>query len=336
MKFSKMIFFLTMVMGTLITVSSYTWLSMWLGLEINLLSIIPLFKKKNNMFPTEATLKYFIIQSMASTMFMFSMILNMNLIEQINNLTNKTVMIIFYTSILTKMGSAPFHAWFPEVLEGLSWMNCLIMLTWQKLAPMIILMQNFKLNPLMIIIIILSSTISGIIGLNQVSMRKIMAYSSINHIAWMISSMLSTKMIWILYFLIYLLISLMIIMTLNITKTYFIHQMSLIKNNKLLNLSFNLNFLSLGGLPPFLGFFPKWLTINFLVYSQNYFMSTILILFTLVMLFIYSRIMFSAMTVLSSENLLKTSLLKTKFLLILFNFIAIFSLLFCPLIIYFI
>nr|QTF74904.1 NADH dehydrogenase subunit 2 [Colasposoma dauricum] len=321
-------FFLTMISGTIITLSSYSWMSMWMGLEINLLSIIPLLKQNNNKFPSEAAFKYFIVQSLASTMFLFSMILNMNLIEFI--LMNKISLIILYSSILTKLGSAPFHAWFPEVVEGLNWMNCILMLTWQKVAPMIILIQNLKLNYFIITIIVLSSMLGSIIGMNQTSMRKILAYSSINHIAWMISSMLSNKMIWMIYFIIYSIISITIIISLKMYKIYFIYQLSMLKDNNTLNLLFNLNFLSLGGLPPFLGFFPKWLTINYLILMNSYFLTITLIMFTLIMLFIYTRILFSSMTINSNTNYLKIeNFSKNK--LVLINFFSLISLIFCPL-----
>nr|YP_010155744.1 NADH dehydrogenase subunit 2 [Colasposoma dauricum]QQY84935.1 NADH dehydrogenase subunit 2 [Colasposoma dauricum] len=329
MKFYKLMFTLTMIMGTLITISSYSWMSMWMGLEINLLSIIPLLKSINNQFPAESAFKYFIIQSIASTSFLFSMILNYNLIEQLNNFFNLTINIIFYASILTKIGAAPFHAWFPEVLEGLSWSKCFIMLTWQKIAPMIIILQNFKFNFMMLIIIMLSSFTGSILGLNQISLRKIMAYSSINHISWMLASIPSTKIIWLMYFLIYTMISLVIILTLNYMKLYFFHQLGFLKNNKILNMLLSLNFLSLGGLPPFLGFFPKWLTINFLILNNNFFIALMLIIFTLISLFIYTRITFSSLTLLNKDYQMK-EITKTTLWLIQLNFLILSSLLLCP------
>nr|YP_010953068.1 NADH dehydrogenase subunit 2 [Trichochrysea japana]WMQ75977.1 NADH dehydrogenase subunit 2 [Trichochrysea japana] len=331
LKFYKILFLVSMTAGTLITISSYSWLSMWMGLEINLLSIIPLLKSPNNQFPTEASFKYFITQSIASTAFLFSMILSFNKMEQILQLTPQIVMIILYASILTKMGAAPFHAWLPEVLEGLSWKKCLLMLTWQKIAPMIILMQNIKLSLPLISITIFSSAVGSILALNQISMRKIMAYSSINHSAWMISSMISMKMIWYIYFLIYSLISITIMMMLNSMKTFFIHQINIFKLNKATNLIFTLNFLSLGGLPPFLGFLPKWLTINFLIYENNYLLTMFLILFTLVALFVYTRIIFSSMMLsLTENNIMSTK--KMSNLMITLNFIILSGLLMSPLI----
>nr|ARH54143.1 NADH dehydrogenase subunit 2 [Bromius obscurus] len=324
-------FFFSMMSGTLITLSSYSWMSMWIGLEINLLSIIPLMKNNNNKFSTEAAFKYFITQSMASTLFLFSMIMNINLTEQINSFSSQILSIVFYTSIFIKVGAAPYHAWFPEVLEGLSWMNCLLMLTWQKIAPLVILLQNFKPSLYMTSIICISAFVGSIVGLNQTSMRKIMGYSSINHIAWMLSSMFTQKMIWVIYFTIYTAISIIIVLTFKIMKTMFLHQMTMIKSNKTMNIIFMLNFLSLGGLPPFLGFLPKWLTINFLINNENMFLSLILIMTAMISLFIYSRIMFSSILMSSEESLLKFNS-KMKFKYLFFNLAMLAMLVVCPLI----
>nr|APX39940.1 NADH dehydrogenase subunit 2 [Chaetocnema scheffleri] len=317
-------FFNLMIISTLITISSYSWFSMWIGLEINLLSIIPIFKSNLNYFPAEATIKYFITQTLASIFILFTIILLINTNELMFKINNYYLMLILNSSLLTKLGAAPFHSWFPEVSEGLNWMNNLILMTWQKIAPSILLMYNININ-FFIYIIILSSLVSGIYGLNQTSLRKILAYSSINHISWMLASMFFNKTIWINYFMIYTIISINIIMIFSYFNIFNISQMSLIfKSNKIMNLLLMMNFFSLGGLPPFLGFYPKWLTLNLLIYNNFYFISLILVLLTLMTLYFYTRLMFSSLTLITNE-----SLLNLKFnnkLLIILNLIVLMSL----------
>lgn len=237
----------------------------------------------------------------------------------------------FYSRILIKLGAAPFHAWFPEVLEGLTWINCLILITWQKIAPIVILIQNFKLSIFLILVIITSSIIRGIIGFNQISIRKIIAYSSINHVAWIITRILRTKIIWLIYFLIYSLISIVITSTINTYKILYFHQINNLTIQKNLNLLINLNFLSLGGLPPFLGFLPKWLTINFLINGNNYTLTTLLVIHTLISLFIYTRILFSGIALISSETLKINLKLKPNFFLISRNLLILVRIIRCPL-----
>nr|ASL05693.1 NADH dehydrogenase subunit 2 [Xylotrechus magnicollis] len=327
----KILFFLTLVMGTLITISSYSWFSMWMGLEINLLSMIPLMTNSKSSYPSESALKYFITQALASSVVLFAIIMFLNFNESAPQDSSNLIMMILNSALLTKLGAAPFHSWFPEVMEGLDWTNCLILLTWQKIAPMIMIMYNMNMTIFFSSIIIFSSLISGILGLNQVSLRKIMAYSSINHIGWMIAAMHSQS-IWMIYFIVYTLISINIIVIFQQNKIYFIKQLhNVLNQSKTLKMLFMMNFLSLGGIPPFLGFLPKWLTVNSLVNLEFYMISFILIILTLVTLFFYLRITFSTLTLLSSEVIMTKIQVKT-FWAFMINFLVLSGLAFCTLI----
>nr|APX40629.1 NADH dehydrogenase subunit 2 [Colaspidema barbarum] len=324
-----MMFFSSMMFGTLITISAYSWFSMWIGLEINLLSIIPLLKSPSSLYPSEAAMKYFITQSLASTVLLFSVIMISNLNEFLPQNSFMYLTIMLNSAILLKLGAAPFHSWFPEVLDGLNWTNNLVMLTWQKVAPMILLSYNLQMTEFLTLIILLSSIISGILGVNQISLRKIMAYSSINHMAWMIASLLSIKLIWMIYFLIYSMISINIILMFKYLNIFYLKQLfSSLNSNKIFKLFFIMNFFSLGGLPPFLGFLPKWLVINNLVENNFYTLSFVLIIFTLLPLFFYMRITFSTLMFATNEIILNTTK-KINFKIILLNFISLMGLFVC-------
>nr|QRW36384.1 NADH dehydrogenase subunit 2 [Nebrioporus cooperi] len=311
----KLIFISTLFMGTMITVSSYSWLGTWMGLEINLLSFIPLISMKNNSFSSEAAIKYFLIQALASSIFLLSMILLITKNKMINEMYmfNKIMFMIINSTILLKIGAAPFHFWFPEIIEGLNWMNSLILLTWQKIAPMIILSYTIKNNLFMMIIIILSTFIGSIGGLNQISMRKIMAYSSINHIGWMLSTFMINEMMWIMYFLIYSLMSISIISILNKFNIFMLKQIFLlISKNYFIKFFLIMNMLSLGGLPPFLGFFPKWIIIQNLSIN-NFFIITFMIMMTLITLFFYLRICYSSIMMSNNETYYNKMMNKMNF-----------------------
>nr|APX40460.1 NADH dehydrogenase subunit 2 [Cryptocephalus pominorum] len=314
-------FFITMIMGSMITISSNSWMGMWIGLEINLLSIIPLLSVNNQTNSTEASIKYFITQVTASNIILMAIICMFHNNEQIDN--NSHLITMIQSALFIKMGAAPFHAWFPEVMDGLSWINCLIILTWQKMAPMIILMSIIKQEMFTFSVIILSSMLGSIMGFNQISLRKIMAYSSINHIGWMIAAMMSAKSIWIIYFAIYSTISINVIWIFHMMNAKNIGQISsLFGTNKMSSLMFSMNFLSLGGLPPFLGFLPKWLTIQQLTFMNNIALSMLLILLTLIALFFYLRMSLVPMTMLNQANLEKIPK-KVNFIVMFTNLISL-------------
>nr|YP_010954758.1 NADH dehydrogenase subunit 2 [Falcicornis taibaishanensis]WMW30143.1 NADH dehydrogenase subunit 2 [Falcicornis taibaishanensis] len=301
---NKMLFSSFLALGTIVAVSSYSWVGMWMGLEINLLSFIPLISTSKNMFSSESALKYFISQVLASTILLLSIIIlstkALTFLE--HNLQSS---LIFNTSLLLKMGSAPLHFWFPEVMEGLSWLNSMILLTWQKIAPMILLSYSSKTFTLLTVAVISCMLVSGILGQNHLSLRKIMAYSSINHIGWMIAASLFFETIWMIYFTIYSVITLNITIMFKKLNIFFMKQLTLSMNHEpTIKIFFILNFLSLGGLPPFLGFLPKWLTVQVMINENFSSLALIMILATLMTLYFYMRVTFSTL-VLSMNSLMQ-------------------------------
>nr|YP_010716071.1 NADH dehydrogenase subunit 2 [Parnassius loxias]WDE75781.1 NADH dehydrogenase subunit 2 [Parnassius loxias] len=288
---NKMFFYFILFFSTLISISANSWLGCWIGLEINLLSFIPLISNSKNLLSSEAALKYFLTQSIASINFLFSILLKMILLKnfEINNLLS----ILINSSMLMKMGSTPFHFWFPNIIEGLSWFNCFILMTWQKISPMILLSYYMNNNFLMFIMIfnVIVGTMGGI---NQTSLRKLLSFSSINNLGWMLAALMMTENLWIFYLMMYsFLISIMCIFF-NMLNIFYINQLFILNMKFSLKMSLLINFLSLGGLPPFLGFFPKWIIINFLIMNKLFIISFIFIMMSLIMLFFYIRIMYSS------------------------------------------
>nr|AML26332.1 NADH dehydrogenase subunit 2 [Hydrophilidae sp. BMNH 1274338] len=324
----KILFFSSLISSTLISISSQSWLGMWMGLEINLMSFIPLMSYHKNMMSTESSIKYFIIQALASTMILMSIILMSNIFLMKYSYSS----MILNSALFTKMGAAPFHFWFPEMIEGLSWMNSLIIMTWQKIAPMVIFSYNIN-NLISLFVIVSCMMISGFMGVNQISLRKILAYSSINHLGWMISSMMFNQMIWMIYFLVYSIMSINIIIILNKFNLFFLKQLFYhMKNNKTIKLFFIMNFMSLGGLPPFIGFFPKWITIQTLISNQALMLTFIMILLTLFTLFFYMRITFTSILLSSSEINFYFKKNKYNKWMIINNFVFIIGILLCTII----
>nr|ARH55162.1 NADH dehydrogenase subunit 2 [Erotides cosnardi] len=290
-----MLFLMTLIIGTLMSISSYTLMGVWMGLEINLLSMIPIMQKKMNLLSTESSIKYFITQAMASSILIMAIIM-MTMKTGLLSTVEKSSYMMMNSALLTKMGMAPFHFWFPEVMEGLSWMNCTIMLTWQKLAPMVLVMYNMIFPTFMNMIIVVGLLISSIMSFNQISMRKLLTYSSINHMSWMMSSMMIMQSIWLYYFIIYVMITVNMTMLLNKNNISSMPEMFLsMNNNNLTKLLFMMNFMNLSGLPPFLGFLPKWMTIQMLINMNLIVLSTVMVITTTMMIFIYMKISMTSM-----------------------------------------
>nr|YP_010385061.1 NADH dehydrogenase subunit 2 [Electrogena lateralis]UPL65071.1 NADH dehydrogenase subunit 2 [Electrogena lateralis] len=336
---TRLLFYLTLMLGTLISISSSSWLGAWTGLEINLLSFIPLMSNKNNQFSTESALKYFLTQALASAILIFGAI-SLGIYTQLpfsHFMWNPSLNLLISSTLLLKMGAAPFHFWFPGVMEGLSWINGLILMTWQKIAPLMLISYVFTPSFVAFSFIILCALAGSLGGFNQTSLRKIMAYSSINHLGWMLAASLLGESYWITYFLFYSLLSISVVLLFNLFNISHINQIfSLPLSNPVFKLAAFCNLLSLGGLPPFLGFLPKWIIIQGMVNAGFYFVITIMVTLTLITLYFYIRMGYSAFMIAHHEPkwlIVSNISFSSQMLVVSSLTISLFGLLLCGLII---
>nr|WHM51823.1 NADH dehydrogenase subunit 2 [Cryptotermes bracketti] len=299
---TKILLSMTLIGGILISISSNSWLGAWMGLEINLMSFIPLMSSQENIFTTEASLKYFIIQALASSVLLF-LVATEALISQAPLLAGSDIYeYAIMSPLLLKMGAAPMHWWFPSVMEGLSWENCLLMMTVQSAAPMILASHLMKVGPLVLTIVMLSVVVGSVGGMNQTSLRKILTYSSINHTGWMLMSLMGGSNLWVMYFTVY---SLLTLTMTTITKSYnisFINQTMSMKGKTTIKIALFTTLLSLGGLPPFIGFLPKWTVIQAMVSNNMSAIMTMMVMMSLVTLYYYLRMCYSSFVTLHDET----------------------------------
>nr|AGX31548.1 NADH dehydrogenase subunit 2 [Notochthamalus scabrosus] len=290
LNFPPFIYSFFLVSGTMISISSSSLFGMWLGLEINLMSFIPLIiNLESNKKSSEAAIKYFLVQAIASALVIFSTFVYF---LYSGSIISSKLNLVVSIALATKLGMAPFHFWFPEVLEGLNWVNSLILLTWQKISPLVILSLFFHSSTLLILAII-SALTGAITGLSQTSLRKILAYSSISHLGWMSSIMLMNSSLWLDYFSIYALTSFIVCLAFWMFNLNYFTQLTVLQDLKKKFIVF-VNLLSLGGLPPLLGFFPKWTAM--FVLSENIPLLSVLIFSSLITLYFYTRLCFSTFT----------------------------------------
>uniref|UniRef100_Q1W9F6 NADH-ubiquinone oxidoreductase chain 2 n=1 Tax=Apristurus macrorhynchus TaxID=376635 RepID=Q1W9F6_9CHON len=285
-------------LGTTLTFIGSHWLLVWMGLEINTLAIIPLMIRQHHPRAVEATTKYFITQATASTLLLFASITNAwtsgewSLIEMLNP-TSATLVTI---ALALKIGLAPLHFWLPEVLQGLDLTTGLILSTWQKLAPFAILLQLYPLlNPnLLLFLGVFSTMVGGWGGLNQTQLRKILAYSSIANLGWMITILHYAPNLTLLNLTLYIIMTLTTFFLFKIFNSMKINSISSsTTKSPLLSIITLMTLLSLGGLPPLSGFMPKWFILHELTKQDLFIPATIIALMTLLSLFFYLRLCYA-------------------------------------------
>nr|ACN78141.1 NADH dehydrogenase subunit 2 [Myiozetetes similis] len=296
---AKLIFSTSLLLGTTITISSNHWMMAWTGLEINTLAILPLISKSHYPRAIEASTKYFLVQATASTLLLFSSMSNAWFTGQwdITQLTHPVSCLLLTTAISMKLGLVPFHFWFPEVLQGSSLMTSLLLATIMKFPPTILLLLiSPSLNPtLLVMMAIASAALGGWMGLNQTQIRKIMAFSSISHLGWMVIILIYNPKLTLITFYLYSLTTAAIFLTLNSTNTLKLSTlMATWSKIPTLTATLMLTLLSLAGLPPLTGFLPKWLIIQELTKQELTATATILALLSLLGLFFYLRLAYCA------------------------------------------
>nr|AIM44973.1 NADH dehydrogenase subunit 2 [Goggia lineata] len=289
----------TLATSTIITMSSHHWLLAWLGLELNTMSMLPIIMKPHHPRAAEATTKYFLIQATAAALILFASTLNAWKTGQwtITHLSSTTANTILITALMLKLGLAPVHQWYPEVLQGTTLSTAMIISTWQKLAPLTLLyltMTNLPTN-LLLFMGLLSALTGGWSGLNQTQTRKILAFSSIAHMGWLLTALTLSPPLATLTLLTYLLMTSTIFICLNTTTTKTISDMGTAWNQSpALLTTMTLTLLSLGGLPPLTGFMPKWLILKELMLTGLNSLSILLALAALPSLYFYVRMTYLA------------------------------------------
>nr|BBH36942.1 NADH dehydrogenase subunit 2 [Callogobius tanegasimae] len=298
-------------LGTTITFASSHWLLAWMGLEINTLAIVPLMSKHHHPRAVEATTKYFLTQATAAATLLFATTTNAWLTGQWNiHLMNHpvpTTMIIIALSM--KIGLAPLHTWLPEVLQGLDLTTGLILSTWQKLAPFALLLQIPLHNQTLLIFLAITSTlVGGWGGLNQTQLRKILAYSSIAHLGWMLLIIQFAPSLTLLALTTYLMMTSAAFLTLKMNSATTINTLATTWTKApTLTTLLPLTLLSLGGLPPLTGFLPKWLILQELTKQALPLIATLAALTALLSLYFYLRISYAMTLTISPNNLTSTT-----------------------------
>ena len=288
----KLLFCVTIVIGIALATSATNWYIAWFGLELNLISFFPLLLSNKDYYHVTGAFQYFLVQALASSILLTGALLTYLISRP-----------LLFCGLVLKTGGAPLHFWFISVREKLSWFNFLVLRTVQKIAPLRLL--SHLINRDYFIIFIIISIISGLVGalggINQLLLRTLIAYSSLRHLGWILAAISSRISCWIFYFRVYCFTSRLLILILKKSEVYFLVQFLLFSGNPIRLLGVWIRFLSMRGIPPFLGFFPKIEVIERLVCSRSILWAYLLTVSSLIALFFYLRLLFVIITLIGPK-----------------------------------
>lgn len=306
--FEYSILILFSIIAMLLMTSSYNLISIYLSIELQSLAFYVLASmKRNSEYSTEASFKYFILGVFSSGFLLlgFSIlygITGINNIEQFYKLFiisySKIEYISLYISLfliiisfLFKIGAAPFHMWLPDVYEGSPLTITAFFAITPKIVILSIILRLFiytfydiieELNYVFIISSISSMVLASFFALYQKKIIRLLAYSAIGHIGYILigitSSSINSIQSSLLYMIIYIIMTIniySIVLSLyshntNIEIKYIKELINLSKQNPVLAFLFSILLFSMAGIPPLAGFFNKLYIFSSAINSSMY------------------------------------------------------------------
>ena len=324
--FEYQILTLIVVLGSLFVISANDFLTLYLSIEIISLSLYILSSyKKYSSLSTEASLKYVILGSFSSGLFLFGVSLIYGFTGTINFndliilfFTNDDIyyaiilgLIFLLSSFLFKLGSVPFHMWIPDIYEGIPTSVTIFLTTVPKIAIFSIVtrlcytsfynLYNYW-QPLLTISAIFSIVLITFVLISQKKIKRFLAYSSIVHMGYLLLGIsfgtLEGVQASLLYLIIYMINTIniwtLVISLERVQKTNKIIYLSdlnyIYKTNPLLAFIFAISLFSMAGIPPLAGFFSKFYIFLAALENGSYFLLFTGILTSVISAFYYIRI----------------------------------------------
>jgi len=294
-------------LGLFLLVSSYNFISIYLAIELQSLSLYVLAAfKTNSEYSTEAGLKYFVLGALSSALLLFagsliygftgtmsfdhlSKLFIIPISELHESASNATIvgmntlnnglilsLLFFVVALFFKLSAAPFHMWTPDVYEGSPTSVTAFFAIVPKIAIFSITLRFFfdifhvfflSWQTILFFTSILSIFLGTFGAFFQKKIKRLLAYSAISHIGYMLLAFSTGSLEGIqslfFYILIYIVISLsffsiLLSLRLNNAKLVYLTDFVLLsKHNPTLAIAIAFLFFSMAGIPPLAGFFSK-------------------------------------------------------------------------------
>lgn len=205
------------VLGMMVMVSSYSFLILYLGLELLSLSLYAMVAlRRDSRTAAEAAMKYFILGAIASGMLLYGMSIlyglsgTLNIIELsqylIQNMDGSMNVALAFAlafvvvALAFKMGAVPFHMWLPDVYQGAPTAVTLYLSAAPKIAGFALIMRllveglgglHADWQDMLSLLAVLSIALGNVIAIAQSNLKRMLAYSTISHVGFIFLGILA-------------------------------------------------------------------------------------------------------------------------------------------------
>lgn len=312
------------VLGMSIMVSAYTFLTIYLGLELLSLPLYAMVAmNKESSLSTEAAMKYFVLGALASGMLLYGISIlygvtgsiDIGTVAQVlqskQNIVPVVALVFVLAGLVFKFGAVPFHMWVPDVYQGASTPTTLFIASAPKVAAFAITvrilvqampaLQSYWVQ-ILIVVSILSMSLGNLLAIAQTNLKRMLAYSSIAHIGYTLLGILagpnssqgySAAMFYIVT---YVLVAAgaFAIITIMSRKGVELDALEdyrgLNARNPWLAFMMLLLLFSMAGVPPMVGFFAKLGLLEALVQANLVWLAVLALIFALIGSYYYLRV----------------------------------------------
>ena len=241
----------------------------------------------------ENTMKYFVIQRCASIIFLFGVIFCLFIAN--------SFIILKRAALFFKLGAAPFHGWFISILKRCSIWILFLLSTVQKILPLLIIVNIIVAPRLLLFITFFTIIVIFFRVPGRVTLNKVLALSSMANLIWLLFRVQNSIKLILIFILIYSVLLLGIIFSTDIRSNSSFYQIERLDNFS--KIIFIFIFISLGSLPPLLGFLRKLLVLKRLVLIRGLSILIALVFISLIILYTYMSRFFFYLSIIPSMKL---------------------------------
>ena len=186
--------------------------------------------------------------------------------------------LLIIAALFFKLSAAPFHMWVPDVYEGAPTKTVVLLAVVPKTGIFSLLFSIGLPISLFLIGVVFSLFVGALGALNQTRIKRLLAYSGIGHMGFLLWGLvngsfesLQASLVYLFIYIIMTICVFSIILSFNVYKNLLIELSGLSRLLPFLSITFGVVFFSIAGIPPFAGFLGKWVVLLSGVLSKSFF-----------------------------------------------------------------
>jgi NADH-quinone oxidoreductase subunit N len=312
-------------LGMMIMISAHSFLLVYLGLELLSLSLYSMIAfNRNSLRASESAMKYFVLGAMASGLLLYGIsifygitgTLDINeLAAAVNAQTwNHPVALSFALTFIVvglcfKLGAVPFHMWLPDIYQGSPTSVTLFIGTAPKIAGFAMAIRllvdglgelQVEWSQMLMVLAVASMALGNIVAIAQTNFKRMLAYSTISHVGFILLGILSatangyaSAMFYTLTYAITAAVAFGVLLVLNrkgFEAEEISHLSGLNDSNPWYAALLAIAMFSMAGVPPTVGFYAKLTVLQSVVQIDMVWLAIVAVLFSVIGLFYYLRI----------------------------------------------